>query len=100
MTVRTLQESLATTVKDNKNKFKNIRCALVYDTYTSEMSRKHNNSNIIATDFRRVKKNAIATKPVSLFLTVEAAHCNSVRLNLKKWALLKMHTKHFSTVEL
>jgi len=36
------------------NKFKNIRCALVYDTYTSEMSRKHNNSNIISLGSRKL----------------------------------------------
>ena len=30
------------------NKFPNVRSALCHDTYTAEMSRRHNNSNILA----------------------------------------------------
>ena len=36
------------------NKYSNIRCALVNDTFSAEMAKKHNNSNIIAMGARLI----------------------------------------------
>ena len=32
----------------SSNKFLNIRCALIHDSFTAEMAKKHNNANVIA----------------------------------------------------
>jgi ribose 5-phosphate isomerase B len=40
------------------NKFKNIRAALCHDIYTTEMSRKHNNANILTMGARILKTEA------------------------------------------
>lgn len=39
------------------NKFKNIRCALVHNIYTSEMAKKHNNANVLTFGSRIINFN-------------------------------------------
>ena len=49
------------------NKHKYIRAALCYDTKSTELSRLHNNANVMTIGSRLIKKN-IALKCVSTFL--------------------------------
>lgn len=52
------------------NKFKNIRAALCHDEYTAEMSRKHNNANILNLG-ARILNNKKALKIVEIWLNTE-----------------------------
>ena len=52
------------------NKFKGIRAALCHDPYTAEMSRKHNNANILTLG-ARILKDRTAIKIVNLWLHTE-----------------------------
>ncbi len=52
------------------NKFKGIRCALCFDTYTAKMSRMHNDANIMAVG-GRITTIERAVDMVDLFLTTE-----------------------------
>jgi ribose 5-phosphate isomerase B len=52
------------------NKFKGIRCALCFDTYTAKMCRQHNNANIMALG-GRITTIERAVDMVDLFLTTE-----------------------------
>ena len=49
------------------NKHKNIRAALCYDKKSTELSRKHNNANVIAIGSRLTKK-SLALRYVEIFL--------------------------------
>ena len=49
------------------NKHKNIRAALCYDKKSTELSRKHNNANVIAIGSRLTKK-SLALRYVDIFL--------------------------------
>lgn len=49
------------------NKFKNVRAALCNDEYSAEMSRKHNNANVLNMGARIVSKN-LAEKIVDKWL--------------------------------
>eukprot|EP01017_Pseudomicrothorax_dubius_P003482 TRINITY_DN1050_c0_g2_i1.p1 TRINITY_DN1050_c0_g2~~TRINITY_DN1050_c0_g2_i1.p1 ORF type:complete len:162 (-),score=34.79 TRINITY_DN1050_c0_g2_i1:95-580(-) len=49
------------------NKFRGIRCALCHDYYTSEMTRKHNDSNILALG-QSVTGFEVAKQMVEIFL--------------------------------
>lgn len=52
------------------NKFKGIRCALCFDTYTAKMCRLHNDANIMAIG-GRITTIERASEMVDLFLTTE-----------------------------
>ena len=52
------------------NKFKNVRAALCYDEYTAEMSRKHNNANVLNIGARVIAKEK-ALKIVEIWLNTE-----------------------------
>ena len=52
------------------NKHKNIRAALCYDVKSAELSRQHNNANVMTIGARLIKKN-IAFKCVSTFLKTD-----------------------------
>lgn len=52
------------------NKFKNVRAALCHDVYTAEMSRKHNNANVLNMGARVIDHNT-ALKIVDKWLHTE-----------------------------
>lgn len=52
------------------NKFRGIRAALCHDTYTAEMSRKHNNANVLTLG-ARLLKDKFAIKIVKVWLNTE-----------------------------
>ncbi len=52
------------------NKFPHVRAALCYDVYSAEMSRKHNNANILVLA-GRVLDSAVALKMVDAWLSTE-----------------------------
>ncbi|OGW52094.1 MAG: ribose 5-phosphate isomerase B [Nitrospirae bacterium RBG_19FT_COMBO_42_15] len=52
------------------NKFPNVRAALCYDVYSAEMSRKHNNANILVLA-GRVLDSDVALKMVDAWLKTE-----------------------------
>lgn len=52
------------------NKFKGIRCALCFDTYTAKMCRQHNDANIMAIG-GRITTIERAEDMVDLFLTTD-----------------------------
>ncbi|NLV49192.1 MAG: ribose 5-phosphate isomerase B [Clostridiales bacterium] len=52
------------------NKVRGIRCALCCDSYSAEMSRQHNNSNVLALG-GRVTGPGLALKIVDVFLNTE-----------------------------
>ncbi len=52
------------------NRYKGIRAALVYNDYTAEMSRKHNDANIIALGGRVISPED-AARYVDIFLKTE-----------------------------
>jgi ribose 5-phosphate isomerase B len=52
------------------NKFKNVRAALANDVYSAEMSRKHNNANVLNMGARIVDKDS-ALKIVDTWLNTE-----------------------------
>ena len=52
------------------NKVKGIRCALCTDEFTAEMSRKHNDANMLAMGARVVEE-AKALKMVEIWLNTE-----------------------------
>lgn len=52
------------------NKFKGIRCALCFDSYTARMCRMHNDANIMALG-GRITTIERATEMVDIFLTTE-----------------------------
>ncbi len=52
------------------NKIKGIRCAHVTDGFSAEMTRKHNNSNVIALGARITKKEDVI-RFVDIFLNTE-----------------------------
>lgn len=52
------------------NRHNNIRCALCHNEYTAELSRKHNNANVIALGARIIDENT-AIKIVDIFLNTE-----------------------------
>lgn len=70
------------------NKVRGVRAALVYDRYTAQMSRKHNNANVMCLGSRTVTKDTkLAKQLAKLWLetpfTKEARH---------KRRLKKIHT--------
>ena len=52
------------------NKHKNIRAALCYNVKSTELSRKHNNANVMAIGARLTKKN-VALRCVSKFIKTD-----------------------------
>ena len=52
------------------NRYKHIRCGVCHDTYTAEITRKHNNANVIAIG-SRVVNNIKASDIIDVFLTTE-----------------------------
>ena len=52
------------------NRHKGIRCVLAYSTQIAEMSRKHNNANVLALGGRYISKQ-LALKMVKTFLSTE-----------------------------
>jgi len=52
------------------NKHKNIRAALCYDIKSTELSRRHNNANVMAIGARLTKKN-VALRCVSTFIKTD-----------------------------
>lgn len=52
------------------NRHKGIRCVLAYTPQIAEMSRKHNNANVIALGGRYITK-AMALKMVKIFMSTE-----------------------------
>lgn len=50
------------------NRYKGIRAVLAYDTLTAEMSRKHNNANVLCIGQNRITK-AMALKIIKTFLS-------------------------------
>ncbi|NOT37011.1 MAG: ribose 5-phosphate isomerase B [Saprospiraceae bacterium] len=52
------------------NKHKNVRCALCWNTELAELSRKHNNANILSIPARFVSEN-IAMNMIDAFLFTE-----------------------------
>ena len=64
------------------NKFKNVRAALVTDLFTAQMSKEHNNANIICLG-GRVLKDALAKKALGLWLDTPFAGDRHAR-RLKK----------------
>lgn len=52
------------------NKFPHVRAALCYDAYSAEMSRRHNNANILVLA-GRVLKSDLALKMVDVWLKTE-----------------------------
>lgn len=53
------------------NKFKNVRAALCNDTYAAEMSRKHNNANVLNMGARVVTEPGKAVEIVDKWLETE-----------------------------
>lgn len=49
------------------NKFNNIRCALIHNTFTSSMAKKHNNANVIALGSKIIDEME-AYKIINIFL--------------------------------
>lgn len=54
------------------NRFKNIRAALLYDDFTAEYSRKHNNANILVFGGRTMKIEDVKRR-IEIFLSNEFA---------------------------
>jgi ribose 5-phosphate isomerase B len=52
------------------NKFKNVRAALCHDEYAAEMSRKHNNANVLNMGGRAIEMKK-ALKILEIWLTTE-----------------------------
>ena len=52
------------------NKVRGIRCALCTNEFTAEMSRKHNDSNMLALG-ARVTEQSLALKMVDIWLNTE-----------------------------
>ena len=52
------------------NRYKHIRCGVCHDIYTAEMTRKHNDANVIAIG-SRVVNNIKASDIIDVFLTTE-----------------------------
>lgn len=52
------------------NRHKGIRCVLAYSTQIAEMSRKHNNANVLALGGRYISKQ-LALKMVKTFISTE-----------------------------
>ncbi|KAG4108392.1 sugar-phosphate isomerase, RpiB/LacA/LacB family [Neocallimastix lanati (nom. inval.)] len=52
------------------NKVRGIRCALCYDHYTAEMSRRHNDANVLAIG-ARITEESVAYDMVDTFLSTQ-----------------------------
>ena len=52
------------------NRFKGIRAALLYDDFTAEMAKKHNNANIIAFGGRTMSFNDVVRR-IDIFVQTE-----------------------------
>ena len=68
------------------NKVKGIRCGLCHDYYTSEMTRRHNNANVLAMG-ARVTGSEVAKQIAEVFMTspFESEHVNHAkRVNMLK----------------
>ena len=62
------------------NKFKGIRCALIYDEITAKLAKEHNHANIIAIG-DRLTDHKLALKMVDIFLTTQEDPRHNVRVN-------------------
>jgi ribose 5-phosphate isomerase B len=70
------------------NKVKGIRCAVVSDEFSAQMSREHNNANVLALG-ERVIGPGLARKIVKTWLTTEFAGSRHLRRVNKIHALEK-----------